>query len=158
MNLKRNLVVALVLGIAGAGLILAQRAASPGERWDEDEVVTLEGTVTKIERPIASFDAHGKVYTVHLGPSWFWRRHGYTLSRGDQVTITGEVSVEGETSHLYLHALERADTAYRFADDDGVPLWAGGRGRGRGWGGQHVRCCQGPHAHSACGQGPGCWW
>lgn len=156
--------LALALMTAGAGVALAQRTGPQGERWDEDEVVTLEGKVKEVERPFATFEADGKTYTVHLGPSWFWQERGYTLTRGDQVTITGEVSVEGKASHLYLTSLVRGDTTYRFADDDGVPLWSGGRGRGRGWGSRggpggpggegcwhHARCGHGPHGHGPCG-------
>jgi len=159
MRYSKLFILALLLGLMATGLVLAQRAQAPGERWDEDDVVTLDGTVTKVQRPFATFEADGKTYSIHLGPIWYWEKQGYSLDSGDKMTITGQVSAEGKVNHLYPHSMIREGETYTFAGSDGVPAWSrGGRGQGRsaagswhhGWRhGGHGRCGDCPH-HPAC--------
>jgi hypothetical protein len=103
----------------------------------------LAGRFTSVERPLATFEAAGKPYTVHLGPLWYWNERGYTLSPGEPVTISGQIDRVGKAVHLYLHTLVRGEETYVFTDEDGVPLWSRGRGRaaGRCAGPGHCPCC-----------------
>ena len=156
MRYSKLVVMMMLLGLSMTGLVLAQRAQAPGERWDEDDVVTLEGTVTKVQRPFATFEAGGKAYSVHLGPIGYWERQGYSLDSGDRITITGQVSTEGKANHLYPHSMIRKGETYLFADSDGVPAWSrGGRGRwGGAGGGWHHGWRHG--GHGCCGDCPHC--
>lgn len=100
-----------------------------------DDIVTLKGTMTAVTRPMATLEADGRTYTLHLGPFWFWEKQGYRLEKGDAVVVTGLLAQEGERAHVYLRTMARAGEMYLFAEADGVPLWIRGSGSGRGPGG-----------------------
>jgi len=156
--------VPIVLILLMAAPALAQRAGAAGERRDTDETVVLSGTLVEVQPPTATFESEGTRYIVHLGPTWFWNERGYEIAAGQTVTLHGQVAHEPDGEHLYLHALERGDQAYQFADADGAPLWsragrAGdaptgcGRGMGRGAG---AGAKAGPGVGNGRGMGQGC--
>jgi hypothetical protein len=161
MNARSIVPVLLVLALVLSGVALAQRAGTAGERWDRDDVVTLEGRITDVARPFATLQADGGTYRLHLGPQWYWDREGYEITTGDSVEVTGQIAREGDITHLYLHSMRRDGTTYRFATSDGVPLWSHGRGAGygAGRGGPGWHHHRGRCAGNACdqqGAGPCC--
>jgi hypothetical protein len=147
----RTMTVAAAAALLCAVPVMAQRSGAPGERRDVDDVITVSGTVTEVNRPFATLEAEGKTYTVHLGPVWYWRQKGYELAARDRVTATGQVDLEGEQTHLCLHTLVRGDETYVFADEDGVPLWS----RGRSGRGPRAGPRPGPGPVPGAGPGPG---
>jgi hypothetical protein len=147
----RLMAMAAAAALLWASPVAAQRSGAPGERRDVDEVITVSGTVTEVARPFATLEAEGETYTVHLGPSWYWRQKGYELAAGDRVTATGQVAPEGDRAHLYLHTLARGEATYVFAGEDGVPLWSRGRSGGGPRAGPRPGAGYGPGA----GPGPG---
>jgi len=154
----KRISVVLVLLFVFVVLALAQegRRTSARERWDKDEVVTLKGEITKVLAPLATFKSEGKEYTVHLGPSWYWRENDYKLETG-AVEIRGEVETEEGELHLYPHALTQGKNTITLAGEDGAPKWSkasakmgsmrhgsGGKKCGSGAGGHKCehRCCE----------------
>jgi hypothetical protein len=159
--MKRRLSILLVLVALGAAtLVIAQgRSQELAEAWDTDEIVTLDGVMTKVDRPYASLQSGVASYVVHLGPLWFWEKAGHEIHVGDRVTIHGQSSRHGDEFHLYPHTIERAGVTIRLADEDGVPVWSGRaradgnapppsacRERGDGCCNGHARCA-GRHGH-----------
>jgi hypothetical protein len=170
MRLAKTLVLAGTLTLAGLALAAAREgSAEQGQAWDGEDLVTLEGTVTKVQRPSATFQADGKSYTIHLGPTWYWEREGYSLASGDKVTVTGEVSREGRALHLYPYQMVKGGETYLLADPDGVPAWSrgwrgagrGGMGHGYGWRQSWRQGCRGdcpncPDCGASCPRCPSC--
>lgn len=111
--------------------------------FDVNTVTTLNGRVVKppqrkdasqhTEMSIAT--DHGNV-TVVLGPWWFWKNQSITLSRDQEVAITGS-RAQGKDGLMYLFA-QRIDNRSNgqsviLRSESGAPLWAGsGSGKGRG--------------------------
>ena len=164
--MKRSFSILLVtLALGAATLVIAQgRAQGQNEAWDQDEVVTLDGVLSEVERPYATLKSGDVSYTVHLGPPWYWDKTGYEVHAGDEVTINGQISREGDEIHLYPHTIERAGETLRLADENGVPAWSGrgrasentpspaaGRGAGRGCCGG---CAKGCGRQARMGRGP----
>ena len=142
-----------------AGLALGQDAGSPEPRTNREEIVTLEGTVTKSQGPFATVESGGDNYILYLGPVCTQEARGYSLATGDRITVTGELFVYGKTRHLDPHTLVVGGTTHVLADEAGVPAW--GRG-GRGWngpGGRGYRGGYGRMHHAGCAdcpRHPGC--
>ena len=159
--MKRWFSIMLVaLAIGAVSLVIAQgRSQGQGEAWDTDEVVTLDGVLTEVERPYATLKSGDVSYVVHLGPPWYWDKTGYEVNAGDQVSINGQISRDGDEIHLYPHTIVSGDKTLRLADENGVPAWSGrggsqdpppppaaGQGNGRG-------CCGG--CAKGCGRQSG---
>lgn len=100
-------------------------------QWDEEKVVTLEGTIKDTERPIITMDVEGKEYTLHVGPYWYWEEKGLKLEKDQKVTVTGMVEEYEDVPHVYPKTIKINDETVELTDKDGVPVWAGQRG-GRG--------------------------
>ncbi|MDZ7289693.1 MAG: hypothetical protein ONB44_10920 [candidate division KSB1 bacterium] len=127
------MVAAMLLSVS---LVFAQAGRSQGasERFDKDEVKTISGTITKVDHPYATLKAEdGKEYQVHMGPYWYWQREKYELKTNEKAQIKGEIDNVKGTLHLYPWEIVQDGKTMKFADDDGVPDWAGGR---------HGGCCQ----------------
>jgi hypothetical protein len=125
--MKRTLsTVLVILSIGALSLVLAQgRSQGSREAWDTDEIVTLDGVLTEVERPYATLVSEGATYVVHLGPPWYWDKSGFEVHSGDEVSVHGQVSREGDEIHLYPHSIARGAATLRLADEDGVPVWSG---------------------------------
>lgn len=155
----------VTLAVGATTLVIAQgRAQDRAEAWDRDEVVTLDGVMTEVERPYATLKSGDASYIVHLGPPWYWDKTGYEVHDGDEVRIEGQVSRDGDELHLYPHSIERGGETLRLADENGVPVWSGrgrtnentpppaaGRGQGRGCCGG---CARGSGRQARMGRGP----
>lgn len=111
----------------------SQQGRSQGapERYDNDDVKTISGTVTEVDHPRATLKAaDGKEYQIHLGPYWFWQRHQYTLEKGARVEVKGETEDIKGTTHIYPWQIREGKNVIMLADENGVPEWAGRRNSG----------------------------
>ncbi|MBM4157582.1 MAG: hypothetical protein FJ216_02240 [Ignavibacteria bacterium] len=117
-----------------ASLSYAQRNEGKGERWDVDNVVTVNGTITNNSRPYAILRGDdNQEYEVHLGPIWYWEQNNYSLDLSN-VTIKGELKNYKGKNELYPFEIIQSGRTMKFADDNGVPYWSGGKGKkGKGW-------------------------
>jgi hypothetical protein len=165
---RSTIILLVVLALGAASLVIAQgRSQGRGEAWDEDEVVTLDGVLTEVERPYATLESDEVSYIVHLGPPWYWDKAGYEVKDGDEVSINGQLSRDGDEIHLYPHTIVRGDETLKLADESGVPVWSGrgssedpppppAAGRGRGRGGCCGGCARGSGGQARRGRGARC--
>ncbi len=126
------IVLTMVVALMSVTLALAQQGRSQGasERYDQDEVKTINGTVTKVDHPYATLKGDdGKEYQVHLGPLWYWQREKLELKPNVKTQIKGEVDEVKSAYHLYPWEIVQDGKTMVLADEDGVPSWAGGRQR-----------------------------
>ena len=164
--MKRSIAIMLVLVAIGAvSLVIAQgRAQGQGEAWDTDEVVTLDGVLTEVERPYATLKSDDLSYVVHLGPPWYWDKAGYEVKSGDEVSINGQLSRDGDEIHLYPHTIVRGGETFKLANENGVPVWSGrgtsddsppppAAGPGKGRGGCCGGCAKGTGGQARRGRG-----
>ena len=136
---KLILVMFLVLT---ASFTFAQNATN---RWGNDNVQTISGTITDNARPTVLMKAtDGTIYRVHLGPIWFWKDNGFTLNTGD-VTIKGNVKNINNEMNIYPFTILQSGTTITVADDNGIPKWSqrgnnNGNGKGNGYGRGNCGC------------------
>ncbi|HPS64007.1 MAG TPA: hypothetical protein PK447_00375 [Ignavibacteria bacterium] len=132
----KNLIIA-VLFLMAASMSFAQNATN---RWGNDNVQTISGTVTDNARPTVMMKtSDGTVYRIHLGPVWYWKDNGYTLNTGE-VTIKGNVKTQNNNLQIYPFTIQQGGTTITLADDNGVPKWSprgkgnnNGNGNGNGY-------------------------
>lgn len=113
--------------------------------YDVNTVTTITGTVVApparidqsehVQMTIAT--PQGEV-TVLLGPSAYWERQGFTISRGQEISITGS-RAQGKDGSLYLFAQKIDNTtsgvSLTLRSETGSPFWSrSGSGSGSGSG------------------------
>jgi hypothetical protein len=64
---------------------------------------------------------------VRLGPTWFLEREGVEIAQGDSLEVTGSVIGSDDDSFLIARELKKGDKVVTLRDQNGVPLWSGGR-------------------------------
>jgi len=115
--------------ILSAGLTYAQR-----NTLDTFKTVTITGSISEVNHPIANFKSEdGTVYQIHMGPYWYWLDNGYKLNN-ESAVIKGEVKTVNGINELYPVEVSQNGASIKLTDDNGIPLWAGNRGNGNGYG------------------------
>jgi hypothetical protein len=98
--------------------------------WGNDNVKTISGTITDNQRPDVFLKGNdGNTYRVHMGPVWYWNQNNYGLTVAD-ATIKGNVNVINGEYHIYPYTIEQGNTTMSFTDDNGIPKWTAGNGKG----------------------------
>ena len=136
----------LLLALCTSGAVFAQRGGQggggpQGRFYDPKTVETVFGEVLGLDtfpgrRGMAGVHANlktdkGETIPVHLGPAWYLDKQSVTLKQGDKVTVRGSrVTFDGKPALIAAEVTKQGQTL-RLRDDDGVPVWAGGRRRGR---------------------------
>ncbi len=90
----------------------------------------VSGKIESLAFPMATLKtAKGEIYTLRLGPWWFWQDKGYRLNQGDTVDVEGYKSAD----FIVPSVIRTSGKEIRLRDANGYPLWGGGKGR-RGMG------------------------
>jgi DNA/RNA endonuclease YhcR with UshA esterase domain len=144
-NVMRNL-GALVIAIGIVGFILsAEPFAQPGTKgsrsrmYDPKTVETLSGEVVSVDKiPNTKGRGYGvhmtlktdkETISVHLGPGWYIEKQEVKIKPGDKVEVTGSrITYEGKPA-IVAAEVKKGDDVLKLRDENGFPLWAGGRGR-----------------------------
>lgn len=129
--MKNKSIITLALILLVATMSFAQRG---NWNWGNDNVQTVTGTVSDNTRPCGFLKANdGKTYRIHLGPVWFWNQNNYALAL-TTATIKGNVKeIDGEYN-IYPYTITQDGNTMTFTDDNGIPKWSQGKGRGYGKG------------------------
>ncbi len=130
-------------------LVLSESGIHYPDGFDANTVGIVQGRVSELFKP-----ANGPVqfllntgrdhYTVIAAPSWFWNDLDVKVSVGTEVKVRGSKSM-GRDGKLYIIGQEMevlsTGKVYVFREDDGYPLWKGGRAvtRGSGFGSPQKR-------------------
>ena len=93
------------------------------------EPITAHG-VLAYEAPEWYLDTAEERYLLHLGNAAFVDQAGIPLQSGAQATVRG--FAEGE--EMAVTTIEIQGTGYALRTEEGVPLWSGAAGNGRGRG------------------------
>ena len=71
------------------------------------------------------------VVDVHIGPARFLARHAMTLTKGDQIGVTGSKVHFGGKDALLAREIKKGEKTLTLRDSQGIPEWSRGRRRPR---------------------------
>jgi hypothetical protein len=156
LNISK-LIFLVPLLIGSASYALAQPANGPrgggqgagwgqgspyGRLYDPETVETVSGEITGVEKltpaggksrgvHITLKTDQGETLPVHLGPEFYVDRQTVSLQKGDKVQVRGSrITFQGKPAIIAAEVTKGGQTLY-LRDANGVPAWAGPRGRGR---------------------------
>ena len=93
---------------------------------------TVHGTVVSYDLTGLSITTDdGQALYIQLGNSRYGQSIGFAPQIGEGVTVNGFVGDQGLYSAITVTSDSTGQT-YSFRDENGRPLWAGGKGNGRG--------------------------
>jgi len=65
---------------------------------------------------------------VHLGPTGFLAKSGFTLAKGDHIEVLGSRVKVGATDALLAREVLKDGKTLVLRDANGIPKWSRGRG------------------------------
>jgi hypothetical protein len=109
-------------------------------RYDTFKEITISGTVEKVEDWVQArqgrrlggthiFVGNGATYEIHIGPSSFLSEKNWSFSEGDEVQVTGSKVKWGGSTVLLAREIKRGKEVLALRNEQGIPLWSGGRRR-----------------------------
>jgi hypothetical protein len=113
-----------------------------GRMYNPQTVTTVGGEIAKVDKIVPVRGMHRGVHlllktsepeplAVHLGPEWFVDRQEITFKPGDKVEVRGSrITFDGKPAIIAADVTKDGKTLH-LRDANGVPVWAGWRGRGR---------------------------
>ncbi len=114
-----------------------------GRMYDPQNVKTITGEVTNVDYINSGMGMYGggmhlRIKTsqgeipVHLGPQWYMEQQNMEIQAGDKIEVKGsQISYDGQST-IIAGEIKKGDRLLKLRHPDGVPFWAGGRGR-RWW-------------------------
>jgi hypothetical protein len=97
--------------------------------FDADDLVTLQGTATEVNR----YGGHQGVFlnlttaqetlTVHLGPDWYLDDQGFEIDFNRPLEVTGFRSNWNGQAVLMASEVKQGDRTLQLRDANGYPLW-----------------------------------
>jgi hypothetical protein len=129
----------LILMAAPALTGQCRRGMGPGPaRYDAASESAINGTIEDVQQITRgpwgggthlSVRTADRVYDVHLGPTAWITRQGFTFAKGDHVDVVGCTGACAGKDGLIAREVTRAGRVLTLRDKSGVPQWSGGRGR-----------------------------
>jgi hypothetical protein len=124
-----------MLNTAIVSSLLAQ--GGQGRRlYNPSTEITVRGNVTTIDTATGrrgwngihvAVDSQGVKYDVHVGPSAYVKRNGFTFAVGDQIEIVGSEVAYNGTKVLIAREIKKDGKDLVLRDKQGFPLWSGGQ-------------------------------
>lgn len=131
-----------ILALAALGILVLPVVAPaqgekdrPGRRYDPATEMTVKGTAEAVTQQQGrrgwdgihlTLKTEKEILDVHLGPSWFLKKHEMTLVKGDEVEITGSrVKLAGKDA-LLARILKKGDQSLTLRNEQGIPAWSRG--------------------------------
>ncbi len=135
MKVTRNSLIITALAVAClAGSALAQMGSRAGRIYDPTTEITVKGTVEKV----TEIGEHGwtgthltlrtskQTYDVHVGPTAYVARSGFTFSAGDQIEVTGSKIKFGGADAIVAREIDKDGKVLTLRDRQGIPGWSRG--------------------------------
>ena len=138
MKLTRYLLFATMVSVVClVSSALAQGGGRARRFYDPSTETTVKGSVEKVMEVTGrqgwngthlTLRADNQTYDVHVGPSDYVSKNGFTFSAGDQIEVTGSKIKVGGTDTMIAREIKRGDKVLTLRNRQGIPMWSG-RGR-----------------------------
>ena len=102
-----------------------------GGLFDSDDVVTVQGTATQLDRygrhqgQFLTVQTAQETLEVHLGPAWYWQDQGFEIALNSPIEVTGFRSDWRGQAVLMAAEITQGDRVLQLRDASGYPLWMG---------------------------------
>ena len=115
-----------------APLVMAQKTAAEGPKYDVDKEVTIKGAVEEIKEvpnPKGQIGIYlmvktgGDILEVRLCPNSFLKEFEVAFKKGDQLTITGSKVRVDDKNVVLAREIELGNSKITLRDKQGVPVW-----------------------------------
>ena len=131
--------------VAAAAAATAQQRGGPGAgmpRYDKATETTVSGTVDEVRAQQACCGSGGGgthltlatpdgTFDVHVGPTRWLTSKQFSVAKGDRLDVIGSKVTIGGQEALIARQVTRDGTSIVLRNENGFPLWAGGRNLGR---------------------------
>jgi uncharacterized cupredoxin-like copper-binding protein len=131
-RVRRLAMIALAVLFAGSALAQVQGGA---RIYDPSTETTVQGTIDTVTNTTGRHGWSGmhlrlksgdKVYEVHVGPSAYIEKSGFTFSAGEQIEVVGsKVQLQGVDT-LIAREITKDGKHLTLRDKQGIPAWSGG--------------------------------
>ena len=130
----RLALISLVL-VASVLYAVGQGPQGMPHRYDVKTETTMTGSVDDVTHPKGPNGMIGThftlktetgVFDVHAGPETFLAKQGFTIAKGDTVTVTGSKLVLSGTDAIIAKELKKGDKVLTLRDANGIPKWSRG--------------------------------
>ncbi len=120
---KVTIILVIFTAITFAALVVSY--SQPGWYCDRFKSsankIIARGKILEIHLPIARLKTKTRIYTMRLGPWWYWREKGWKLKLGERVEVDGYLMDD----LLFPITIKTAHSTMRFRDSNGLPCWRG---------------------------------
>jgi hypothetical protein len=132
----RTAILIITMVVLASVIALAQRGG--GRNYDPKTETTLKGTVQKVIETTGKRGFNGvhldlkagdTSYEVHVGPSAYVSKEGFSFATGDQIEVTGSKVMMGGKDVIIARDIKKGDKTLALRNAQGIPAWSGGRGR-----------------------------
>ncbi len=135
--MKIRLGLAFVFLLSSAMLSFAQAPSGTAQRtrnYDPSTETTMKGTVAAVTQQTGRSGGTGTHLTlkttdtsiqVHVGPSAYLEKQGFSFRNGDEIEVTGSKVKMGNQDVLLAREIKKDGKLLTLRNAQGVPLWAG---------------------------------
>lgn len=139
-------VAALTLTVTTTLVAQPRGGGRGGPRYDPATEATVTGTVESVDQITGPGGGRGRrglggthltlktsaeTLEVHLGPAVFLNEQKVMVAQGDTLEIVGSRVTVDDERVLIAKSVKKGESLWTLRDASGIPLWRGGRGRGR---------------------------
>lgn len=131
---QRSPIITMLLVACLAGSALAQVGSSARRLYDPNTETTVKGTVAKVTEigdqswtgTHLTLRTNEQTYDVHVGPSAYVAKSGFTFSAGNQIEVTGsKVKIDGADA-IVAREIKKDGKVMTLRDRQGIPKWSRG--------------------------------
>ncbi len=131
--MQNRIFLTLLLLVAAATYSFGQASQGMPHRYDPATETTVTGTVEEVLHPSGpngmigthvNLKTDSGVLEVHIGPEAFISKQGFTIEKGDTLTVIGSKQVIGGKDALIAKEVKKGDKVLTLRDANGFPKWS----------------------------------
>lgn len=131
--MRNRFLLFLLLLLTAASYSFAQASQGMPHRYDPATEITVTGTVEEVLHPNGpngmlgthvNLKTESGVFDVHVGPETFISKQGFTIEKGDTLTVIGSKQVISGKDALIAKEVKKGEKVLTLRDANGFPKWS----------------------------------